>query len=112
MALTLLLKCNDLEETRRYYASTLGFAVADGAQGTLAVEKEGTRLIFTAEDLWKKEPGCSGTIYIGVKDVDGFYEKVAGKAKAAWPLQAMPYGTREFGIKDCNGYMLAFQGQA
>jgi catechol-2,3-dioxygenase len=86
MALTLLLKCNDLEVTRSYYASALGFTVTDGAQGSITAEKEGARLIFTAEDLWKRESGCSGTIYIGVKDVDGFYEAVAGKAEVAWPL--------------------------
>lgn len=89
------------EAARRYYASALGFAVTDAA-----------RLIFTAEDLWKRLPGFSGTICIGVTDVDGFYAEVAGKADVAWPLQTMSYGMREFGIKDCNGYTLAFQAQA
>jgi len=46
-----------------------------------------------------------------VPDVDAYYATVKDAASVAWPLQDMPYGSREFGVVDCNGYHLAFQQQ-
>ena len=111
MAITLLLRCNSIEQTRAFYSS-LGFALSASAQATLTVEKHGGKLIFTAQDLWQATPACSGTIYFSVPDVDAEYAALKGQALVAWPLQDMPYGSREFGITDCNGYTLAFRQQA
>ena len=63
MSLTLLLRCNDVAETRSFYPEVLGFKVTDTAEGTLTAESFGGKLIFTASDLWKSSPCCSGTIY-------------------------------------------------
>ncbi|MDM0013936.1 bleomycin resistance family protein [Variovorax sp. J22P168] len=112
MALTPLLRCADIGQTRDFYARVLGFAVADSAQGTLTVELHGSRIVFTAGDLWKSDPTLSGTLYITVPDVDGYHAAVTALVPLAWPLQDMPYGSREFGVADCNGYLLAFQQQA
>lgn len=112
MALTPLLRCIDLAQTRTFYASVLGFAVADTSQGTLTVEHHGSRIVFTADDLWESGPTLSGTLYITVPDVDGCHAAIGAKVPLAWPLQDMPYGSREFGVADCNGYLLAFQQQA
>lgn len=111
MSVTLLLRCNHIEETRVFYTSVLGFAVSDSAGGTLTAEKYGGKLVFTAQDLWRSGPACSGTIYFTVPDVQACYSAIQGKVSLAWPLQDMPYGSREFGITDCNGYTLAFQQQ-
>lgn len=48
------------------------------------------------------------TIYFFLPDVDAYYDAVKDKAIVRWPLENMSYGTREFGVKDCNGYTLAF----
>lgn len=112
MSLTLLLRCDDLQETREFYRSVLGFSVMDSAENTLTVEKAGATLLFTEHDLWKSRPACSGTFYFSIADVDGFYAEVRNRTAIAWPLQEMPYGGREFGIDDCNGYCLAFRQQA
>jgi len=109
MAVTILLRCKDLEETRRFYSSVLGCNVADTAEHTLSVENNGGKLIFTTQDLWNSAPACSGTIYFTVPDVKEYYAKVKDRAKISWPLQQMPYGSLEFGVIDCNGYNLAFQ---
>ena len=109
MSLTLLLRCNSIDETRAFYRSMLGFGVADTAEGTLTVEKAGARLIFTAQDLWNSPPTCSGTIYFTVPDADSYFASLQDRVSVAWPIQDMAYGSREFGIKDCNGYTLAFQ---
>jgi uncharacterized glyoxalase superfamily protein PhnB len=40
--------------------------------------------------------------------VDEYFEAVKDRAIVRWPLEDMSYGTREFAVKDCNGYTLAF----
>mgnify|MGYP002713303463 CR=1 FL=1 len=112
MAMQLLLKCHDVETTKSFYREILEFDVRDSANGTCTVEKEGGRIIFTQEDLWSGYPHCTGTIYFFIDDVDTYYEKIKGKAIVKWPLESMPYGTREFGVKDYDEYTLAFAERA
>ena len=112
MPVTLLLRCNNIEETRAFYASVLGFAVSASAEGSLTAENTAAKLLFTAQDLWESAPVCSGTIYFTVPDVDACFAAVKDQTTLAWPLQDMPYGSREFGVTDCNGYTLAFRQQA
>lgn len=109
MALTVLLHCRDLEETRAFYSEILGFSVGAATDETLAVEKSGARLIFTSQDLWNGGPSCSGTFYSAVPDLTEYYAAVKDRAAISWPLQQTAYGSREFGLNDCNGYCLAFQ---
>lgn len=112
MSLSILLRCFDIEQTRNFYESVLCFGVASTAENTITVTKSGARLVFTSQELWNKPPGFSGTIYITVADVDEYFSVVASRASVAWPLQAMPYGSREFAVTDCNGYLIAFQQDA
>lgn len=109
MSLSILLRCFDTEQTRNFYQSVLGFDTFSSAEGTITVSKGGASLVFTNRDLWRREPGFSGTIYIAVDDVDRYFSAIEGKAPVAWPLQDMPYGSREFAVTDCNGYLVAFQ---
>lgn len=108
MSLTLLLRCRSLAETRAYYRDVLSFAVADTAGRTLTAEKEGGKLIFVDKDF-SGTPAISATIYFTVADADAYFAEIKDKVDIAWPLQNMPYGSREFGITDCNGYCLSFQ---
>ena len=109
MSLTLLLRCNDLHATRHFYRSVLGFEVRDTVEGTLTVEKFGATMVFTSQDLWHGAPGCTGTIYFETPDIDAYYASVRDQVAVSWPLQVMSYGSREFGVVECNGYMLAFK---
>ncbi|MBB4862191.1 putative glyoxalase superfamily protein PhnB [Pseudomonas nitritireducens] len=108
MPLTVLLRCHDLELTRAHYRDVLGFSVEDSAQGTLTVQLQDCRLLFTVDDLWSAGVGSSGTLYLQISGVDRYFEQVKDQAQIAWPLQDMTYGSREFGVRDCNGYHLAF----
>jgi predicted enzyme related to lactoylglutathione lyase len=111
MPLTILLRCRDLEETRRFYESVLGFKVRNTDAGTLTVERYGGTLVFTSGDLWNRPPGFSGTIYFTVPDADAYFASIRDRVTVAWPIEDMSYGSREFGVEDCNGYHLAFQQQ-
>ncbi|RJF95341.1 VOC family protein [Noviherbaspirillum saxi] len=108
MSLTLLLRCNDIEETREFYETVLGFNVSETA-GTLTAERSRAKLVFTQQDLWRSLPVCSGTIYFTVSDADSYFASLQDRVSVAWPAQDRPHGSREFGINDCNGYYLAFQ---
>lgn len=108
MPITLLLRCRHLETTRDHYRHRLGFTVADSAELTFTAELDGSRLIFTEQDLWTAPVACSGTFYFVIADVERYYASIKDKADIVWPLQDMPYGSRDFGVRDCNGYHLAF----
>ena len=108
MSITPLLKCADLEATKAFYATVLGFEVCDSAEATCTVQLAGGTMIFTAQDLWPGAPACTGTIYFSVPNVDEYYSSVRDRATVRWPLENMPYGTREFAVADCNGYTLGF----
>ncbi|MCH9640059.1 MAG: bleomycin resistance family protein [Betaproteobacteria bacterium] len=108
MPINLLLKCHDVKTTKSFYKQILDFEVSDSAKNTCTVEKEGGIIIFTSEDLWSGYPTCTGTIYFFIDDVDKYYEAIKNKALIKWPLEDMPYGVREFGVKDYDEYTLAF----
>lgn len=110
--LTVLLRCRDLDETREFYRSALGFDTRDTPEATLTVEQGDAALVFTPNDLWNGLLGFSGTIYFTVPDVCSYYASVKDRVKLAWPLQDTSYGSKEFGVTDCNGYHLAFQQKA
>ncbi len=108
MVMNLLMKCKDIEETKSFYANLLGFDVADTAEGTCTVHKAGGTIIFSTGDNLGSSPAMSGTIYFFISQVDEYFAAVKDQVEVEWPLQNMSYGTREFGIRDCNGYHLAF----
>ena len=106
--MNLLLKCNDVSETRRFYADIMKFTTWDSAEGTVSAQLSDGTLIFSPADNLGKKPNMSGTVYFFIDDVESYFEMVRDRADVQWPLQDMSYGTREFGIRDCNGYYLAF----
>ena len=55
-------------------------------------------------------PICSGTFYLFPDDVDALAEQLAGKVEFAWGPETMDYGLREFGLRDPDGYFIAFAG--
>jgi uncharacterized glyoxalase superfamily protein PhnB len=106
--LSLLLRCEDITKTRDYYRDILHFDVIKGSELSLSVVKFSALIIFTELDLWQQNFQMSGTVYISVPDVDHYFSEVKDAAEIAWTLQDTRYGTREFAVRDCNGYCLAF----
>jgi catechol 2,3-dioxygenase-like lactoylglutathione lyase family enzyme len=111
MSLSLLLHCKSLTATRDYYRDELGFRVNPSPGDTVTAILNGSSLIFTASDLWQGAGAGSFTVYIGVTDIDRYFDTVKNRLELAWPLQDMAYGSREFAVRDCNGYQIAFQAQ-
>jgi catechol-2,3-dioxygenase len=60
MAMTILLRCHGIEETKSFYADILGFDVSDGEEGTCCAYMAGGTIIFSETDLRNDPPHCTG----------------------------------------------------
>ena len=68
-------------------------------------------MLSTGSHLGDK-PVFSGTLYFNIDGVEELFERIKDQVEIVWPLELMEYGTREFGIRDCDGYTLAFAEKA
>jgi catechol 2,3-dioxygenase-like lactoylglutathione lyase family enzyme len=108
------LKARDLLETIAFY-ERLGFRMSGAHPSAAAptwceLSRDGARLHFHTLRLEGQphEPVCSGTLYFRPDDVRALAEEWRGLVAFAWGPEVMPYGWREFAIRDPNGYTLAF----
>jgi uncharacterized glyoxalase superfamily protein PhnB len=115
-----ILKVTDMAQTIQFYTRTLGFTVEnemsdDTRKPTWCVLEWGSATVmsYSAESLNQPpgSPGMTAVLYFNPGDVRALSEHPKTRAELAWPLDEMPYGTLEFAIKDCNGYILSFGQQ-
>lgn len=108
-----VLKVAHLERSIAFYQEVLGFSVvwqaANDGGGDNAMLKAGdvAILLSTGAHLGDK-PQFTGSLYFNVTGVKAYFESIKEKAKVLWPLEEMDYGQIEFGIRDIDGYTLAF----
>lgn len=119
--LTPSLIVEEMDKTIGFYRDVLGFEVLMTAPEKepfdWAMMKMGNVAIMfqTRQSLGEEMPafkemavGGSFTLYIDVTNMEDLYEAVKGKALVEKDIHAAFDGTREFAIRDCNGYMLVF----
>ena len=110
----------DLPGTLAYYGDKLGFACV-GTYGDPAfygiVARDGHAVHFRYVDAAAGHPEKYAEkyaeelldAYLLVEDVDAVYAEYAAKGvEFARGLGDMPWGLREFVVKDCDGRLLAF----
>lgn len=104
----------DLDETLAFYRR-LGFRQTGrwpvaGEPTWAEVRRDSVILQFYSEPPrgTPPEPVCSGTFYVFPDSVSALAEELRGEVELAWGPEVMPYGMYEFGIRDPNGYHLAF----
>lgn len=122
----------DIRKTVSYYQNLLGFkllmAVPEdkssidseldenktyiyAMMGRDEVDAQFQRLDSIGEDippLKDVKQGASVSFYMGVEDIDEFYQEIKSKVDVVVDLKTTWYGMQEFYIRDCNGYILAF----
>ena len=110
------LLARNIDETLSYYR-LLGFELSgsypdEEAPNWIEVRRDDIVLQFHTGPPggMPKEPVCSGTLYLFPTDVRAMADELRAKVDFAWGPEVMDYGLREFGIRDPNGYYLAFAG--
>ncbi|MGA2851152.1 MAG: VOC family protein [Terracidiphilus sp.] len=106
----------DLPSTLAYYESKLGFERA-GAYGDPPfygiVARDGHAIHFRSVDATAASTDKYAEelldAYLLVEDADALFTEYVGKGvEFARELGNMPWGLREFVVKDCDGRLLAF----
>ncbi|MCD9189079.1 MAG: VOC family protein [Pyrinomonadaceae bacterium] len=110
--ITPMLLTKKLQETSDFYEKFLGFRCRgkypQDAPCWMSLWNGENEIAFylSNENPEFENPVFSGTIYFEVENVDELWEKLKDKVEIVYELKNFDYGMREFGIKDCNGYIL------
>ena len=117
-----MLEATSIPETVSFY-ERLGFTLIgsmgdDPAKPTWCqVKRDNVALMFTWSEphehddgeLHSHEPAMAGSLYINVDDVDALFEEFRPALdEVEWEPETFPYGMRDFGVRDPNGYLLIF----
>jgi catechol 2,3-dioxygenase-like lactoylglutathione lyase family enzyme len=108
-----VLRVADLNRAVEFYTTILGFSVVwqadnDGGGENAMLQAGDTSLLLSTGSHLGDKPQFTGTLYFNIVGVEAYFESIKDKADIVWPLEAMEYGQREFGIRDPDGYTLAF----
>jgi catechol 2,3-dioxygenase-like lactoylglutathione lyase family enzyme len=113
----------DVAATARWYAEHLGFAVAGTFPKTAphayaSLQRGGAEIMLLAlpgyekADLRARRPEGLWNAYVRMNGVERLYESVRGREFVQMPLRRQSYGDLEFEVRDPNGYVVVFGGDA
>lgn len=117
------LMVKDVRKVIDFYTSVLGFnllaTVPENREEDLIfaiVQSDNLMFMFQEEKSLKEElpqlsrfdKGGALTFYIHVTDVQQLYDKLKGKVTIIKDMHDTFYGSRDFAIEDCNGFILVF----
>lgn len=110
------LRVAEMDRAVPFYTQQLGFSIAwrspgDGGGENCLLESGQVAVLLSTGSHLGEPPKLTGTIYFDTDGVDELWEALRGRVEVVWPLSDMEYGTREFGIRDPDGYVLAFAEQ-
>ena len=108
-----VLKVSDMQKSVAFYTDILGFAVAwrkenDGGGENCMLQAGAADVLLSTGSHLGDKPTFTGTLYFQMAGVREFFERIKNRVELVWPLETMDYGQMEFGIRDCDGYTLAF----
>ncbi len=105
----------DMRRTLEFYIEKLGFTQTgfypiESEPEWTEVRRDEVAIHFyvDAPHATRFSPSCSGTLYFYPDSVEALAVEWQGKVPFVWGPEVMDYGMREFGIRDPNGYYLAF----
>jgi catechol 2,3-dioxygenase-like lactoylglutathione lyase family enzyme len=114
---------DDVGATARWYAEQLGFRAAgtfprDEPYAYASLQRDGAEIMllrlagYRKPDVSSLRPEGAWDAYIRMRGVAALYRTVEGRAFIVRPLVKQPYGDWEFEVRDPNGYVLVFGGDA
>jgi catechol 2,3-dioxygenase-like lactoylglutathione lyase family enzyme len=108
-----VLKVSDLRKSVAFYTGVLGFTVAwqspnDGGGDNCMLHAGAADVLLSTGSQLGDRPHFTGTLYFHMAGVREFFERVKDRVEVVWPLETMDYGQTEFGVRDWDGYTLAF----
>jgi catechol 2,3-dioxygenase-like lactoylglutathione lyase family enzyme len=114
---------DDVGGTARWYAEHLGFRVMGTFPGRepyayASVQRGGAEIMllrlagYQKPDLAGRRPEGLWDAYIRMDGVAALYESAEGREFIHGPLVKRPYGDWEFEVRDPNGYVIVFGGDA
>jgi len=111
-----VLRVTDLDTSIAFYQGWFGFKMVwrapnDGGGEGCILEREDVAVLLSTGDHLGKVPAFTGTLYFNIDGVADLYAALKDRVEMVWPLEEMDYGTLEFGVRDPDGYMLAFAEQ-
>jgi catechol 2,3-dioxygenase-like lactoylglutathione lyase family enzyme len=106
---------SDMRRTLEFYVEKLGFTqtafypIESDPEWT-EVRRDDVAIHFYTEapHATKYSPVCSGTFYFYPAGVEALAAEFRGKVTFVWGPHVTDAGMREFGLRDPNGYYLAF----
>lgn len=108
---------DDLDRAIGFYRDVLGFVFGEPWGGFYAIgRRDGFELHLkeapkTQADRDHRYRGEHLDAYCGVDDIDGFYQDCLAKgADIIKPLASTAWGTKDFYLRDPEGYILGFGG--
>jgi uncharacterized glyoxalase superfamily protein PhnB len=98
-----------MEQALAFYGQ-LGFATTYHDEGFAIVERDGIALHFNVSDPTQEPPKGRSVCWIGVTNIEALYQHYlpTGAIQSPPPLQATPWGTKEFWLCDPFRTILIF----
>jgi catechol 2,3-dioxygenase-like lactoylglutathione lyase family enzyme len=108
-----ILTTDGMDRSVRFYVDVLGFTCGMQTPGYSSLYRDGVRIMLGAPNAQRewRGPNFTGQLYIGLEtavDVDALWVSVKDRADVIYAVEDFDYGAHEFGIRDDNGYSLAF----
>ena len=109
----------DMRQSLEFYIEKLGFTQTgyfpiESAPVRTEVRRDDVAIILFTESLYAvgDSPAFTGALYIFPESVDRLANELRGNVKLEWEPHDTDFGTREFAVRDPNGYLLIFAERA
>lgn len=107
-----MLRTWEMEATIAFYTENLGFVCDSFSEewNWASLKKDDVMLMLSGPNDHEGDnaPLFTGSLYFIIDNVDGFWEQVKDQVQVSYEPETFPYGMREFGVYDNNGYLLQF----
>lgn len=107
---------DSINDTVNYYTEILGFKLERKTPYWAHLSCEAAHLYLILKDsvlgflpeMKERTLGGTFTLYISVDEIDNYYNRVKDLVCVSMPLHTTDYDTKEFQVRDINGYILDF----